>query len=277
MEDRVDQLLESTSNYLAIIKCDTSKITVPFKCAIPSCKNSFLNYQSHQKATYKFHNFPKSLKERLKWNAICQLPADTPHSYVRKVCSEHFTLDDYQRDLKGEFLSPGTKRSLKPSALPSININYNLEELDKLTLYPLSSSDEEEEEIAEGTDLASQVENLKYQVISLKNQITATQFTISKKIKSAKSRKGYLAHFKRDLKKTTKAIKERKTAPENFLSKAQIELLKGEKKKVFWSDDDLAKAFSIRHMGGKEFYLYMKNTLNYPLPALACVQAWAAN
>lgn len=63
----------------------------------------------------------------------------------------------------------------------------------------------------------------------------------------------------------------------SLFSEAQISLLKGNKEKVYWSDDDLAQAFTLRHMGGKELYLYLKNTLNYPLPALSCVQAWAAN
>lgn len=59
-------------------------------------------------------------------------------------------------------------------------------------------------------------------------------------------------------------------------SKAQRELLLG-RKKVFWGDLDLAKAFSLRHIAGKECYLYLRDVLNIPLPALSAVQRWAAS
>ncbi|KAJ8985743.1 hypothetical protein NQ317_014396 [Molorchus minor] len=57
---------------------------------------------------------------------------------------------------------------------------------------------------------------------------------------------------------------------EKVFTPAQIQLLMG--KKVFWSDDDLARAFTLRHMGGKELYLYLRNTVNLPLPSLSCIQ-----
>lgn len=71
-------------------------------------------------------------------------------------------------------------------------------------------------------------------------------------------------------------IKNKKNVVRKVFSDAQINLLLG-KKKVIWSDDDLAKAFTLRHIGSKECYLYLKNQLNMPLPALACVQKWAAS
>lgn len=68
--------------------------------------------------------------------------------------------------------------------------------------------------------------------------------------------------------------------PEQILSKvfseAQINLLMG-KKKVVWSHDDMAMAFTLRHVGNRESYLYLKDILNIPLPSLSSVQRWVAS
>lgn len=60
-------------------------------------------------------------------------------------------------------------------------------------------------------------------------------------------------------------------------SHAQINMLLRKKKKVVWSYDDMAMAFTLRHMANRECYLFLKNTLNMPLPALSAVQRWAAS
>lgn len=104
--------------------------TAPFKCAVSTCRNVFTNLADHQlNATFKFHNFPKDPILKQKWKALCNVPLTTNTSQL-KVCSDHFTLEDYNRNLKAEFLND-LKRTLKDTALPSVKI------------YPLASVNEE--------------------------------------------------------------------------------------------------------------------------------------
>lgn len=58
-------------------------------------------------------------------------------------------------------------------------------------------------------------------------------------------------------------------------SKAQVELLCGKKKKVFWSNDDIAKAFTLRYLG-KRSYTFLRSNLKFPLPHLSTLQKWAS-
>ncbi|ENN72353.1 hypothetical protein YQE_10988, partial [Dendroctonus ponderosae] len=119
--ERVDKLLSSTTNYLSIIKCDTTDRTLPFKCAVYGCANEFTDFKSHQSATFKFHNFPTCERTRRQWLDACGLPEETGITNA-KICSDHFTLNDYSRKLKEELLNPGYKRLLSESAVPSVNI-----------------------------------------------------------------------------------------------------------------------------------------------------------
>lgn len=58
-------------------------------------------------------------------------------------------------------------------------------------------------------------------------------------------------------------------------SKSQLDLLTKKKKKVQWSSDDISKAFALRYLS-KRCYLYVRNTLHYPLPHVSTLQKWAS-
>ena len=74
----------------------------------------------------KFHRFPLSDPERTKQWLVKIANADMPpgmdHSRLegKRICSEHFTADDYKRDLQAELLRGPPKRHLNDSAIPSI-------------------------------------------------------------------------------------------------------------------------------------------------------------
>lgn len=201
------------------------------------------------------------------------------------VCSDHFNLDDYVRNYKEEFLNPNFKRTLKKDVVPTkktgttSTIAVELSEsdgegqIDEVEDDNSSKSPELEAiEKPDGTglEIAIKENNKLYRTYrkllkqqnDLQKEIDEYNVLINKlRVKVENGEKARRAHC--------------------YLSKvfspAQIELLKGKKRRVYWSDDDLASAFTMRHMGGRECYLYLKNTLGLPLPALSCVQKWAAS
>lgn len=58
------------------------------------------------------------------------------------------------------------------------------------------------------------------------------------------------------------------------LTKNQISLLSKKKKRVCWTYEEIATAFTLRYYS-KKCYLYLRSMLNYPLPALSSLRRWA--
>lgn len=282
-------LISSDLNYLANIHCDTSESTPPFKCAVPNCKNSFESWEVHQYSPFKFHNFPKIPIIKAQWKYICGLEADSVITETHKICSDHFTLNDYVRNLKEEFLKPSVKRQLKATAVPSIKVPIVLSVIKDIPLdcIEVGTDNNTSQDIVdlkltnqdadvEFPELKAEIDKLCSEVVALEAAIKQKQKYLEQKRKRSFRRKADINLYKKQLNSANRTLENRKTLPEKIFSEAQINLLKG-KPKVFWSDDDLARAFTLRHRGGKKFYLFMKNELNYPLPSLSCVQAWAGN
>lgn len=57
-------------------------------------------------------------------------------------------------------------------------------------------------------------------------------------------------------------------------SESQLKILTG-KKKIYWSNDDMAIGYTIRYMSSKRCYTYLIKSLKIPLPALSSVKRWA--
>lgn len=187
------------------------------------------------------------------------------------VCSVHFYLDDYQRNYKEEFVNPNFKRELKQNAIPSQN---------------LIEKKGENETIFQGDHsyhIAGVKENLDYnevkKIVDLNGSYNQKYKELSGQLRELKQKSTRLSKntelFKKKLQQHRNNVVEIDEVQKVF-SPSQINLLLGHKK-VYWSDDDLARAFTLRHIGGKNCYLYLKNTLNMPLPALSCVQRWASS
>jgi len=56
-------------------------------------------------------------------------------------------------------------------------------------------------------------------------------------------------------------------------SESQIKILMG-KKKIYWSNDDMAVGYTLRHMSSKRCYTYLTKHLHIPLPALSSIKRW---
>lgn len=73
---------------------------------------------------------------------------------------------------------------------------------------------------------------------------------------------------------STMSIQEQKNVLSKAFSESQIKILSG-KKKIYWSNDDMAMGYTIRHMSNKRCYMYLSKNLKIPLPALSSIKRWA--
>ena len=85
------------------------------QCAVPNCRNASLRTNNNEtKKKISYHLFPKDEHYKRLWISKCY--RSTPYNYDNAyMCSEHFTNDDFVRDLRGELLHVQTKRKLKPN------------------------------------------------------------------------------------------------------------------------------------------------------------------
>lgn len=82
--------------------------------------------------------------------------------------------------------------------------------------------------------------------------------------------------IKKQLKQYTKHIytKERtKQILSKVFSDMQIKVLMGQKK-GFWSDDDMAVGYTIKHLSNITCYNYIIKNMNIPLPGLSSIKRW---
>ena len=82
--------------------------------------------KSHDRG-FILHTLPKDADRQKLWIAVSKRgdPVNVNHA---RVCSRHFTSDDYEEDSKFRLLNPdktpeeNPRRRLKPTAVPSRNI-----------------------------------------------------------------------------------------------------------------------------------------------------------
>ncbi|XP_067134736.1 THAP domain-containing protein 2-like [Centruroides vittatus] len=87
-------------------------------CCVAVCENY---NQKTKGSNVIYHSFPKHPTLRSKWIHACK-QEDKVNVENATVCSAHFLKDDYERDLKAEFLNIPSRRRLKPDAVPSLNL-----------------------------------------------------------------------------------------------------------------------------------------------------------
>ena len=83
-------------------------------CAAFDCNND-----SRYTTGISYHCFPRDEALRSQWLAKISR-ADLVVSKNSRLCSEHFTPDCYERDLKAEILGLKPRSTLKPGAIPTV-------------------------------------------------------------------------------------------------------------------------------------------------------------
>lgn len=155
------------------------------------------------------------------------------------------------------------KRILKRNSVPSSCLDGNdvkLNEIDEIQPKLLN-------ELAANIDMKKQIDEIQKNIDLLNERIVREN-------KKIHTKSVHVRRFKTKFSKL-KLNNSNKSLLSKVFSDSQISVLMG-RDKVLWDDEDLAMAFSLRHMSSKECYLYLKKNLNFPLPALSCVQKWAA-
>ncbi|XP_044262178.1 uncharacterized protein LOC123009737 isoform X2 [Tribolium madens] len=230
------------------------------KCTVISCPNYFHKVLS-QADEHIFFDFPSDEDVCATWKEKCGISAyhDVSNS---KICSTHFRQTDY---------TDNTKSVLKPEAIPRENLGwmFGMPEV-KLTKTPKF------ELIKEAVDtnerLVQRFEELMDEMKLLTEKVDLYKKKNENSDKEIFRLRRLIAKY--PFKKKNGKIETNLIC--KVFSQAQINMLLG-KKKVVWSYDDMAMAFTLRHIGNRECYLYLKDTLNMPLPSLSAVQRWVAS
>ncbi|KAJ8962037.1 hypothetical protein NQ314_005819 [Rhamnusium bicolor] len=68
-------------------------------------------------------------------------------------------------------------------------------------------------------------------------------------------------------------LHEQKILLSKVFSESQIKILFG-KQKLYWTNDDFAVGYTIRHLSNKRCYTYLTKKLNFPLPGLSSIKRW---
>lgn len=210
------------------------------------------------------------------WLQRCRVKPDFNLNSA-KVCTDHFLPDDYERNFKEEMVNPLFKRKLKATAVPS-----QLLEGVEVSIVDFINNEDGVCDIPERAEVRRVVdENLllkeRYKKLMEEKELLFGRLTDYERKLNSKMKKFYAIKTQLNkLSQRSSFAKEQKNLLTQVFSQSQINILLG-KKKVLWSNDDMAMAFTLRQMGNKECYLYLKNTLNIPLPSLCCIQKWVAS
>ncbi|KAI4458418.1 thap domain-containing protein 9 [Holotrichia oblita] len=250
--NKLDDLLENALDVVNKINSEDTKWHKIEKCAVVTCKNIVGKYEH----SITFHSFPSDTELQNIWLEKCDLSPTSVDVNVLQICSSHFNSSDFEEDVGGGF------RILKSNVVPSEN----------LPIIRTPPFDSVTEHVDAKEFLESRLSKLKQQQLQLTKELNV----YNKNLKAKKKKYSALKAKVERLKSGSFILQKDKSLLSKVFSDAQIKILLG-KDKVVWNNDDLAMAFSLRQMSSRECYLYLKRFLNYPLPALSCVQRWAAS
>lgn len=87
-------------------------------CSVAECKNTNITTKG---SAVKYHVLPKDNDLKNVWLDRCKI-GDHVNTMNVRVCSAHFTDDDYKRDMEHELLGLPPRRLLKPIVIPTRNL-----------------------------------------------------------------------------------------------------------------------------------------------------------
>uniref|UniRef100_A0A6M2DLB3 Putative thap domain protein n=1 Tax=Xenopsylla cheopis TaxID=163159 RepID=A0A6M2DLB3_XENCH len=95
------------------------------KCKVFSCKNNQQKTRGDPLEHISYHRFPKDPKLKQEWiKRVCK-NININDKTVYYVCSDHFSSEDYEKDLKSELLKMPSRPKLKHNAVPSLRLGDN--------------------------------------------------------------------------------------------------------------------------------------------------------
>lgn len=272
-------------------------------CAVYGCTNNSSNTDS----TIQYYYFPKHPMFLQQWIGACWRP-DVIDVNTAQICSIHFDNSCYSHEYKMDYLGNYTKM-LKFDSVPTLYLpnprpvtiksgtqNFNTEQVNvndvkEIVVYQVATNnfvkvetqdlkeDEKynilskqqlEDVIRENDRLKQNIEEFKVSINLHKEKIKTEQQAIKKLDEEIKKMSSYNDFLQR----TSMSLADQKNILSKVFSESQIKILSG-KKKIYWSNDDMAMGYTIRHLSNKRCYMYLSKNLNIPLPALSSIKRWS--
>lgn len=171
-------------------------------------------------------------------------------------------------------------------SLLNVDVKFNTQSVEQSS--PESSDDSRQEEVNDEKykhiTNSQQLQNLRNDNVTLRKQIVQLEETVKKmhtqvaeKTQAVKAKdedlKRLMQQYDR-LHRATMSLMEQRNILSKVFSESQIKILTG-KKKIYWSNDDMAMGYTIRHLSNKRCYMYLSKNLNIPLPALSSIKRWS--
>lgn len=122
----------------------------------------------------------------------------------------------------------------------------------------------------ENATLQQQVNTLKSEIDAMRSSLNAVKNKYREAEEDCNSFRSQYCF----LQVSMMALQKQKALLAKVFSESQIKILSG-KKKIYWSNDDMAMGYTIRHLSNKRCYTYLSKNLNIPLPALSSLKRWA--
>lgn len=279
------------------------------RCAVAVCNNCIVKTRlSDGQCKIVYHRFPKDEQICKQWIQKCKRN-DKFNYRTSSICSDHFTEDDYQRDLKAELLKLQPNKKLNPFAVPSLNLHpiqkivpqssslfNNHEELQNsrktrregregkkivaaiINQYEVAHSNIDNSINSTPTDLANESTEPTYDrgiIEQLNEKISSLENKLELNAKVINKLKKENFDLKRKCQKTMRTYDTFKKVLQSTFTDNQIKLLLGRKKQVKWTNEDISLAFTLRYLS-KRCFLFMKRKMNIPLPGLSTLQRWAS-
>lgn len=151
-----------------------------------------------------------------------------------------------------------------PIQTPFVYLNENFTSEEDTKIHTLEKFKQE------NVTLQNQVEQLKSEIDLLRNKLNETKC----RYHNAKSDYNITQSTYCSLQVSNMSIQQQKNLLAKVFSASQIKILSG-KKKIYWSNDDMAVGYTIRHLSNKRCYMYLSKSMNIPLPALSSIKRWA--
>ncbi|XP_062128607.1 52 kDa repressor of the inhibitor of the protein kinase isoform X1 [Drosophila sulfurigaster albostrigata] len=91
------------------------------RCAVSNCGN---NNRNGNRKKWRYFHFPKDKKQLQKWIEFCE--RDIPNTATACICNEHFTPDDFERNMQYELgFTRKNPTKLKPNSCPTVRCQHH--------------------------------------------------------------------------------------------------------------------------------------------------------
>ena len=293
VQQRTDEVETSLSPY-CLPKNTLKKRT----CAVACCKRPFPENTT-------FFSFPKKENIRKAWLLACKRK-DFVNLKNAVICSQHFSDDCFERDLRSELLYKVIKRKLKDDSipslglLPSMSISSNISEREKRSearknkslvenLITESVIDEPTLDESDLPDLGNfemsaedlEIERLKKELFESKNEIEklrkennalkSTKGKLKMKVYSLQGKLGRVKKKEKKLSNKSKLEVAKNVLKKSSWSKQQISYFIDNKKRINWEPEDFVLGLTIRALSSRS-YKFLRRKKLLPLPGISTLK-----